>query len=199
MQVDGDLNLVFPITWNDKGPAIWAYHVPISRKVFDASYRLLAATKDILCPDGDWSTSSTMIAGNTLRDAGRRDAARYGLPEGLSVEDGGAAVPLLAELRRLTTLMVPSANGYESLPAEVAIGRKTISEEDWTDAESALVFFTCALSLIPHGRRTGVGPAFAAALLGSTTSLSVTAFRDSLATSTAPATSEAPAPSSVPS
>ncbi|MHB8406243.1 MAG: hypothetical protein ACYDCJ_12550 [Gammaproteobacteria bacterium] len=199
MQLDSDLNLVFPITWNDAGPAVWAYHIPIDRKVFEASYRLLAATKDVLCPKGDWSTSSPMIAALTLRDAGRSDAAQFGLPEGLTLEDGGTAAPLLAELKRLTSIMAPTASGYESLPVGVAISRKLLSEDDWMDAESALVFFTCAFSLIQRGLRVTLGPAFAAALRGSITSSSPTDFAKSLKTSTPAEASEAAEPSSVPS
>ena len=199
MQIDGSLNLVFPIVWKNNEPLIWAYHSPINRKIFESAYRLLAATKDVLCPRGDWSTTSPMIAALTLKDAGRQDAAQFGLPAGVTMEDGGTAVPFLAELRRLTTIMAPTANGYESLPAEVAISRKIVSEDDWTDAESALVFFTSALSLTPHGLRPVLGPAFAAALRGSITSSSPTAFCESLATSTPEETSDQTKVSSDPS
>lgn len=214
MQIDADLNLVFPIRYQeverpdpknpgktlvDFQPLLWAYHTPISRQVFESAYRLLAAVKDALCPVGNWSTSSTMIAALTLKDAGRRDAEQWGLAEGLTMEAGGSAQPLLAELKRLTTVLSPGATGYEALPAELAISKKIITEDEWMDAESALVFFTCASSLTQRGLRAAISPAFAAALRGSTTSLTPTAFAASLAISTAPETSEVSAPSSVPS
>ncbi len=199
MQLDSDLNLVFPVTWNDNGPVLYAYSLPISRGVFEASYRLLAAVKDALCPAGSWSTSSPMIAGLTLADAGRKDGAQWGRGEGLSMEEGGNPMPLLAELKRLTTILAPTSNGYEALPAEVAISRKLLTADDWMDAESALVFFTCALSLTQRSLRSAIAPAFAAALRGSITSSSPTVFAASLAISTQAETSEASEPSSVPS
>jgi len=206
MNIDSDLNLVFPITWNGSEPVIRAYHSPLGRAAFEASYRLLAVVKDVLCPKGEWSQSSPMIATLALRDAGRDEAIQRGLPDGLNeaeleqrMKDGGTAAPLLAEIKRLTTVLVPSATGYEVLPIDVALARKLLTDDDWTDAEAALVFFTCALLMTQRARRAIVAPFFASVLRGSITSSSPTAFAGSLATSIEPATSATPDPSSVPS
>ena len=146
MTITSDLKLTFPIRWNDAGePTMYAYHIPISRMTFEQNYRLIGGTLAML-QSKCVGTNVVDVATLALKDIGRRDAREWGLPEGLSVEDGGMAVPLLAELKRLTYIVAPTAAGYESIPAVLALARNVISAEDWEEAEAALVFFTAGYS-----------------------------------------------------
>ena len=146
MTITSDLKLTFPVKWNDAGePTIYAYHIPISRLTFEQNYRLIGGTLAML-QSKSVGTNVVDVATLALKDIGRRDAREWGLPEGLSIEDGGMAVPLLAELKRLTHIIAPSAAGYESVPATIALARNVIGAEDWEECEAALVFFTAGYS-----------------------------------------------------
>ena len=194
ISVSSDLKLTFPIKWNDAGqPTIYAYHIPISRLVFEQNYRLIGGTLAML-QSKSVGTNVVDVATLALKDIGRRDAREWGLPEGLSIEDGGMAVPLLAELKRLTYIIAPSATGYESISAEIALARNVITAEDWEECEAALVFFTAGYSTKRRNLPT-VAADLASPLLGSITSLVPSEWAASLAASSpAETTSPAPAP-----
>jgi hypothetical protein len=146
MQISSNLNLVMPIKYDDAGtPLIYAYHTPISRNTFEQNYRLIGGTLAML-QSKSVGTNPVDVATLALKDIGRRDAREWGLPEGLDVESGGMAVPLLAELKRLTQIVAPSPAGYITLPVDVALNTKVISAEDWDESEAALVYFTVGYS-----------------------------------------------------
>jgi len=208
MTISSDLKLTFPIRWVDvqepdkddpsktitvAKPSMYAYHIPISRLVFEQNYRIIGGTLAML-QSKSVGTNVVDVATLALKDVGRRDAREWGLPEGLSIEDGGMAVPLLAEIKRLTYIIAASPSGYESIPAEIALARNVISPEDWEEAEAALVFFTVGYSTKLRNLPT-VAEDLAFPLSGSITSLVPTEWAASLSTSSAVATiSPAPAP-----
>ena len=194
MTINAALNLVFPIRWGaDGAPLMWAYHTPISREVFEANYRVIAAAKAALFGKGVGYAVEVgpRIAALALADAARQDALETGTDTD--------ANPLLAELKRLTTVLAPGPNGFELLPAELALGRKAIDEDDWAEAESAVVFFTCGYAMAMRASRDKTGSALALALKGSMTSLPPMEYAASSLTSTKAETSEPPTASSLPS
>jgi hypothetical protein len=210
MTINAALNLAFPIRWKDvarpskddpaktetvRAPAVWAYHTPIAREVFEANYRVIAAVKAALFSRGAGYAAEIgpRIATLALRDAAKEDALETGVGE----DDG--TIPLLAEIKRLTMVLAPSAAGYDLLPVDVALARNAIDVEDWSEAESAVVFFTCGYTMAPRVTRDKTRDALALALRGSITSLPPTEYAASLPTSTTPETSEPAAPSSLPS
>ena len=197
MKIDAALNLGFPIRWSEKVdaqgaliPLVWAYHTPIGREVFEANYRAIAATQLEIAGKG---SIGQRIATLALKEACKNDALEHGL-------EPPANPALLGEIRRLTIVLAPTdAAGYELLPIDQAIARGVIDAEDWSEAESALVFFTCALSLVRRISREPIARTYALVLRGSITSLPPLEFVASLPTSTPAETSEATPPSSVPS
>ena len=197
MQITSDLRLTFPIKWNDAGePTVYAYHTPISRQVFELNYRLIGGTLAML-QSKSVGTNVVDVATLALKDIGRRDAREWGLPEGLSVEDGGMAVPLLAELKRLTSIIAPTPEGSRSIPVDKALQANLISAEDWEEAEAALVFFTAGFST-KRRNLASVAADLASPLGGSITSLLPMEWIASWPTSTAAAIIE-PAPEPPPS
>lgn len=206
MSLTTDLKLAFPVRWAENPdaaakpvPVIWAYHTPISREVFEANWRIIAATSAKLLERGV-SPSIVNIAVLALKDAGRIDAAEYGVPEGVDVAAGGMAIPLLLEIRRLTMILAPGAAGYSMTPVDQAISGGIISADDWAEAEASLVFFTCGFSMAMRTRKETSALGLALILAGSITSLSPMDFAASLQTLTLAETSAAPAAeSSVPS
>jgi hypothetical protein len=189
MQITIDLKLVFPIRWADEPdkdgnlvPTVYAYHTPISQAVFEANFRLIAATAAQL---GRFASIATLELREVAKEAG-------------STEN---ALALLESIKQSTLVMIPDANGtYKDFPpVDNAIARGAISAEDWSEAEATLVFFTCRYSLTPRMNRPALIRELASALKGLTTSSVPTELAASLPTLTPGATSAAKAVSSVPS
>ncbi|MBR8434824.1 hypothetical protein KDW37_29095 [Burkholderia cenocepacia] len=202
IQINEAMNLVVPVVTDETGVRVWGYHTPISRQVFEANYRVLAATKASLMSKGAMymMDSGPRIAGLTLLDEGLREAEARGRfsKDGKTVLDE-ATPALMAEIRRLTMVLVPGPGGWDLLPIESAVAAGKIDEEDQAEAESAIVFFTCICALASKSERKDQASRTATLLKGSITSLSPTEFSDSLPKSTPGATSAPKAVSSVPS
>lgn len=175
-----DLKLVVPVRDD-----VYAYHVPISSEVFEANYRILAATKAQLASKGVYYQMDTgpRIAAMALRDEGKRDAeARGDFDEAGKPKD--AATPLINELKRLTTVLGPTASGWEPLPVDTAIHNGVIDADEWQEALSAIVFFTCHYALAKKAQRSEMASAVSSVLGASITSSSITEYASSLRKST---------------
>jgi hypothetical protein len=202
MQINAALNLAFPIRSDDAGnPTIWAYHTPINRVVFEASYRLIAATKAALFSKGIGyaADAGPRIAALALMDAARQDAIERGDVSADNVPNVTGALALLADIKRLTMVLAPGPQGFDLLPVDAAVSRGVIDDDDWREVEAAIVFFTCGYAMAAKAKRQQTADAVASILMGSITSLQPMEFAASLRTST-PVVSSEPAPqSSVPS
>jgi hypothetical protein len=186
-----DLKFNFTIKLNYAGePTLHPNHIPISRAVIEMNYRLIGGTLAML-QSKSVGSNVVDVATLALKDIGRRDAREWGLPEGLNIDDGGTAVPLLAELKRLTSIIAPTPEGYKSIPVANALGANIISAEDWEEAESALVFFTCGYST-KRRNLPEVAADLASPLMGSITSLLPSDWAASLAVLTTAETSSPP-------
>ncbi len=213
MHIDESLNAVFPALTervikqvNGKDVpedvvTIWAYHTPISRAVFDANYRILAATKAAMASKGAHYLMSAgpRIAALTFRDEGLRDAEARGRfdDDGKPKDDDVKA--FFAELKRLTTILCPTANGWDMLPVDAAISGGKIDAEDWEEVESAIVFFCCHWSMARKADRRRIAQATASLLNASITPSPLSEYIASLPKSTQGVTSAKPVASSVPS
>ena len=200
MQINSDLNLVFPLRTQEVDqtdprdpsktirvavPLVFAYHTPIGSDTFQAHYRIIASTKASIFGRGVAYAADVgpRIAGLALRDAGSIDAAEWGIENQAPV--------LLAEIKRLTHVLVAneSQSGFDMLPIDAAIARKVIDPEEWSEAESFLTFFTCGYAMALRSNREAVGRASALVLAGSMTSLPPMEYAASLLTSTSGETS----------
>ena len=161
---------------------IHAYHVPISKAVYEANFRVLAATRSALASKGQHYLmgSGPRVASLTLKDEGRKDAATRGMinEDGKIVDEETPA--LLAEIKRLTNILCATQNGWDLLPVDVAIQQGKIDEEDWEEAQSAIVFFTCHVSMAKKSGLTKASELMASLVSGSTTSLPPMEFAASL-------------------
>lgn len=187
VRIDSELRIVIPIREDAEGrPVAWAYHVPISLAVFDANYRTLAATKARLFGQGLRYAfeAGPLVASRHLLDEGRRDAAENGSagPDGAATDGGTGA--LLAEMRRLTTVILPSPAGWDPVPVDVAMQRHELDPEDWREAESRLVFFSCMFWLTPRQKRQRIASEVVSVIEGSITSLGITEWIASLPSAT---------------
>lgn len=202
-KINSDLKLVFPIRFTEDGePTVWAYHTSISRDVFEANYRIIAsAHAELFTPifsagdnvsRGMEAESARHIASLALKDAASVLAAKRGL------EDKNPAGALLAEIKRLTTVLCPGPSGYEILPVEIAEQKGVIDADDWREAEASIAFFTCGRWMLSRARQDLLRAVLALVMQGSTTSLAPLEFASSLSRSTKDEPSKEPA-SSIPS
>ena len=201
MQINENLNLVVPIRSDDKGVQVYGFHTPISREVFEANYRILSATKSALASKGTYyqMDAGPRITSLTIKDEARKDAAERGDLDESGKPRDDTAVALLAEIKRLTMILAPSPDGWDSIPVDVAIQQKVIDAEEWQEAESSIAFFTCHYAMGRRGERAGIARATASLLKGSSTSSPLSEFCASLMTLTKVAPSVKRAASSVPS
>lgn len=185
MKLNDALNVVIPVRSDESGARVHAYHIPISREVFEANYRHLAATKAHLAGKGIYyqMDSGPRIAAMVLRDEVRRDAETAGDLDDSGKPSDKAAVALFAEIKRLTTILAPTANGWESIPVDRAIQTDAIDREEWDEALSALVFFTCHYALGRKVDRPRIAEATASLLRASITSSPLSEYASSLARS----------------
>jgi hypothetical protein len=199
--INESLNVVLPIREEgDRGVTLYAYHTPIAREVFEANYRVLAATKAVLSSKGVHFLvdSGPRIASLTLRDEARKEAMERGEVDGQGVPSDAAYRALIAEMKRLTVVLVPGERGWDMIPVDIAITRGLLDDEEWGEAESALVFFTCHFAMSRRADRRNICTKTASLLRGSSTSLPATEFAASLQTSMPAETSGKKAASSVP-
>lgn len=198
MRIDEKRNLVIPIvtdtvTKKVKGRdvaenvvRVYGYHSPISREVFEANFRVLAATKAALSSKGSHYLmgAGPRVAALTLKDEGQKDAASRGSFDGDGNVVDAETPAFLEELKRLTTVLCAGAHGWEHLPVDVAIQQEKFDSEDWEEALASLVFFTSQYSMAKKADRAKAMEAMAGFLGGLTTSSTPTEFAASLQKST---------------
>lgn len=174
MKINDDLRLVLDIG------NYHAYHTPISTDVYESNFLILSGTQGTLFSRGIKHALSVgqRIAALTLRDEGKRIA------EERDRDDDFGASAFLKEIKRLTTILAPTSEGWNFLPVEMAIQQNKIDEDDWKEVESAIVFFTCAYYSLPKRERPEVLPLLMEAMGGQNTSLSCEEYAASLPTPT---------------
>lgn len=193
IRVDEKLNIVISVADEDGQPAFYVYSAPISREVFEANFRILSLTyAEITGQDSSYLSVGIRCAALTLKDVAASEAARKGRQG-----DGGAAA-LLAEIKRLTTILAPSQGGWDTLPVPDAVRSGVLTDEEWSEVESAIVFFTGAYWLAPGRRRKEVVTALCSMLGWQATSSLPSEFAAGLPTSK-PGASPKVGASSVPS
>jgi len=156
MRIDEELRLVLPL-----GDDRFCYHTPITEEVFRANFKILASTRASLFGRGLAYAADVgpQIATLTLVDEGEQ-LARERHMEG----DHGASA-LLSELKRLTTVLVPTDSGWKHEPVA-----KSLDEAEWREVESRVVFFTCLYALSERRNQEEAAQAGAGILGGRITS-----------------------------
>jgi hypothetical protein len=168
-----------PIYRDNDVVAGYVHSIPISRAAFEANYILLSATFAAVYNQGLGEMAGPRVAELILKDVAK---AR-----------GMDATPLLDEIKRLSCLIQPGANGWETIPLHEAISRKQIDEDDVAEVMGALVFFTCAWGTMPRQRAKDILPGAARMWGAEMSSLLPTEWIASLQTSTETASSGATA------
>lgn len=177
MRINRALNLVVPVETG--AGTVYLHSSPLSREAFEGSFRIIAAAHaDIFGRGGAYIMSGPRVAALTLRSVGRAQADAEGR------EGDTGATALLGELRRLTVVIAPGANGWDTLPVDTAVQRGVIEAEDWTEVENALAFFMLVYWMEPRSNVENAMTKMAGLMKLSIVSSSPTEFIASLQTST---------------
>lgn len=199
--VNDALNLVIPMGTERDDVSAYVYHTPISQEVFTANYRALSAAKSALAAKGLYymMDSGPRVAALALRDEGLKDAAERGEIDAEGKPNDKRTLALLGEIKRLTMALVPDGAQWSMLPIDIALQQGKLDEEEWSEVESAIVFFTFHYAMCKKASRPRIAKATASVLKGSITSSSAMEFVASLPTLMPAATTASKAASSVPS
>ena len=89
----------------------------------------------------------------------------------------------MAEIYRLTNVMVLGENGWETIPFNVARQRNLLDGDTASEVENALVYFTCASSIHLKAELSVALEGLSTLWGAQTTSLNATEYMNSLPTS----------------
>lgn len=131
MKIDPKLNIVIPV--DVEGKTFHVYSSPISIEVFKAYHLPIAKTFSALYNEGLHFTAGPRVAAMILEDKSRA----------LGLWDGPAGVEmgLMNEIRRLTSVLLPSDKGWVNYPLQDVVDRNLMSPEDVSEVENILTFF----------------------------------------------------------
>ncbi len=185
------LNLVIPVE-TTPGVTVYVHSTPISAETFEAYFDVIAKTFTEIYAGGYNYVSGPRIAKLLLKKV----ATTMGVWDG----PRGVNAGLIGEIRRLANVVAPSGRGWAATPLEDALAQKVLSDEDASEVENAICYFTVASAM--H-KRAELRPILESAINvwgGRLESLNSTELSDSLSRSTPPESTGAKAtPSSIPS
>jgi hypothetical protein len=171
IKLNRKLNLVLDIDV-DVGK-IYVHSVPISREVFEDNFLVISRAFTAVYTNGLGPVTGPRVAALLVKQEA----------QALNVWDK-TKQSLFAEIHRLTSVMVPTDTGWDTIPFSVACSRGIIDEDVASEVENSLVYFTCASS-IHLKTEMGIALEGLSTLWGAlTTSLNATDFMRSLQTST---------------
>ena len=144
MKLDSSLNFVVPLFHgeDDGSPYAYVYARPISVAAFEANYRLLVRTFQTMMEEG---SSAMRFARLFMKDAAAA------LPNGEAM-----ATALLNEVGRLSSAVVATARGWETIPLQQAVDAKLLDDGDGDEAIGAAVFFLAVWHISPKSIRSGL-------------------------------------------
>ena len=172
MKIDQRLNLVIPIE-RDDGSTLFVHSAPIARATFEAHYKVLAAAHCQIFHGLAGLRSSPRVAGLILRDVARELKLEEATERGL-----------LAEIKRLTNVVIPTTDGNTVLPLDAAISRNMLDDDEVAEVDGYTSFFT-VMSSMENRKKVTVAMRYMGMFWGTqTTSLNVTAYAASLRTLT---------------
>jgi hypothetical protein len=165
------LNIVLPPIETKDG-LLYIHSMPVGRQVFESCYRSLARTMAQLITEGTGPITGPSIASLSLRT------------EADMLGENGKVDLLMSEIKRLTNVGI--AGKPDILPYSVVLQRNMIDEDQASEVENILVYFTLASWIrLPQGLSSGMGMDGLRQLWRvQTTSLDTTEFMRSLPTST---------------
>ena len=175
MRLNDKLYITIPIYDADGEIVIaYAHSAPISREVFDAHFMLLGRTFSAIYSSGLGPVAGPRVAYLLLNKVAAEQ------------NDARGAVALMAEIRRLTNVMLRTDKGWEPFGLETAVEGNLLDPEDVAEVTNAIVFFTVLSSTHRRAEREQMMSGAAKLWAAQISSQDFTAFAASLTTSTPP-------------
>ena len=187
MRISKELNLVVPVEVGDD--TFYVHSSPIRSEVFKQYFLVLSKTLNALYAEGISQVTGPRVAALMLQDI-----AKEGDPEEIpsgwlgnskswsgkhGVENG-----LMAEIRRLSNVIMPTPDGWKNIPIGDALKQGLLTEQEVQEVEGFIVFFTCVWHIHKRNEVSTFLAHLGKVWDTQTTSSSCTEFRDSLPRST---------------
>jgi hypothetical protein len=112
----------------------YVYSAPLSRKVFERYWLVFSKTFAQIYNEGLHVTAGPRIAAMAMREI----AGSLGRLEGIDGVEHG----VFDEIRRTTTIAMPTDKGWQQVILDDAVKGGLISDEDFSEVENILAFFT---------------------------------------------------------
>lgn len=188
VKLNKKLNLVSEVDLTD-GTTATVYSIPIAYEIFERHFLLMSKTVTAIYSEGLGVITGPRVAAMLLQRVATAEEGR---------ENNGAHT-LLAEIRRLSTVLVPSPQGYEMRPLQEVVTQRLVDDEALSELDNALVFFTLVSVVFKRDQRASALDGMTSLWGTRTTPSTLSECMHSLATSTETASSTAKAGSSAPS
>jgi hypothetical protein len=172
--INKKLNLVIPVEVGGKEAFVHA--TPISMDTFERYYLPLSKTFARIHTQGLSWVQGPRVAALMLEEVAREDGSWDG-PEGVRLG-------LVAEIMRLSNVLILNEKGWQLVPLQQAIDSDLLDREDASGVRNAVTFFTVASWGYPKKDFPGVMAQAARIWGGRIESLDSTALAASLKTST---------------
>jgi hypothetical protein len=152
---------------------LYIHSTPIGREVFEDNFLVISRAFTAVYTNGLGPVTGPRVAALLLK----QEATTLGVWERTQQS-------LMAEIYRLTTAIVPTDNGWESIPFDIAKKRGIIDADIASEVENSLVYFTCASSIHLRAELTVALEGLRTLWGAQTTSLNSTEYMNSLRIST---------------
>lgn len=186
MKIERSLNIAVPIERDDG--TIYVHSMPIGREIFERYYLPIARAYAAMIGNNLTAFSAPQVAFYLLRDAAKEMNRWDG--------DDGVERGLMAEIHRLTNVLMPSEKGWVTVPFAEVHAKKMIDDDDLAQVENLLVFFTLASVVPPRKERPTILAMTSVLWDAQTTSSNCTEFANSLSMSKETVSSGGKAPQS---
>lgn len=189
MKIDKRLNLTFPLQ-DEFGNTLHVHSTPVAFPVFQKYFLLMSKAFSAMYQEGLSVVGGPRVAAMMLRQLAEDQG-----PEVLADLEKN----LLAEIKRLTNVLAPLPNGgYDMMPLDDALKGGLISEEDFSEAEGQITFFTLASHMHKRATLRPILEHMAGMWGQEITSLNATEYMNSLPISTTGASTGETTPEQVP-
>jgi hypothetical protein len=137
MKIDKRLNLVTEVETEDG--TVFVHSAPISREVFEKYFLVISKTFAAIIGEGLSFVSGPRVAALMLK----KIATDIGVWDGRDGVNNG----LMAEIRRLSNVIMPTETGWKTYPLQDVIDKAMLDESDIAEVEGLIAFFICASAM----------------------------------------------------
>ena len=170
--INRKLNLALSVETEGHG-VVYVHSVPIGREVFEENFLVISRAFTEVYTNGLGPVTGPRVASLLLKQEAQK----------LSIWPR-TQQSLMAEIYRLTNVIVPSENGWDTMPFDIAKKRGILDDSAASEVENSIVYFTCASSIHLRAELTVALEGLRTLWDAQTTSLNVTEYTNSLQTST---------------